>query len=363
MIPAGRPLSGGSGAEPTATADRLASSLEPELQPAGRRRHPVPAFLGRRLAAGIVTLLVASFLVFAMTELLPGDVASVVLGRNATPESVEALQAKLDLDRPFVARYWDWLSGLLTGDLGDSTVGLAQGATDTAVADRIAIPLRNSLVLAGVAFALFVPLALLLGVVAGINAGRPIDYLTSMTALVLGALPEFVIATFLIIVFFTQLDLFPPVASFAPDDSPLSHLDELVLPVLTLLIAALATGMRMVRAGIVEVMRQDYVTMARLNGFRRSRIIWRYAVRNAMAPSVVVIAQVAAFLVAGVIITENVFNYPGVGRLLVDAVRTRDVAIVQAVAMILATLYVLLNIIADLLVVFLIPKLRTGTGR
>lgn len=360
MIPDGR-LSGEPGVEPIATAEQVPSSLEPELRRARRRRHPIAAFLGRRLVAGIVTLLVASFLVFAMTELLPGDVASVVLGRNATPESIEELQAKLDLDRPFIVRYWDWLSGLLKGDLGDSTVGLAQEASETSVSDRIGVPLRNSVILAGIAFVLFVPLALLLGVVAGVNAGKPIDYLTSMTALILGALPEFVIATFLIIVFFTQLDLFPPVASFAPGDSPLSHLDELVLPVLTLLIAAIATGMRMVRAGIVDVMRQDYVTMARLHGFKRSRIIWRYAVRNAMAPSVVVIAQVAAFLVAGVIITENVFNYPGIGRLLVDAVRTRDVAIVQAVAMILATLYVLLNIIADLLVVFLIPKLRTAS--
>lgn len=325
-----------------------------------RRRHPVAAFLARRLAAGVVTLLVASFLVFAMTEFLPGDVASVVLGRSATPESIETLREKLELDRPFLERYADWLGGLATGDLGDSTVALAQGATSAPVGERIGIPIRNSVVLAGFAFALFLPLALALGVLAGINAGKPVDYLTSMSALVLGALPEFVVATFLIVIFFTQLDLFTPVASFAPGDLPLEHLDQLVLPVLTLVLVAIATGMRMVRAGIVDVMRQDYVTMARLNGFSRWRVIWRYAVRNAMAPSVVVIAHVAAFLVAGVIITENVFNYPGVGKLLVDAVRTRDMAVVQAVAMILASLYVLLNIVADLLVVFLIPKLRTA---
>ena len=354
--------------EPRGGADHVAGggAVAPPARPAfvpdapQRRRHPVIAFLVRRLAAGAVTLLVASFLVFAMTELLPGDVASVVLGRSATPESIEALREKLELDRPFAERYVDWLGGLLTGDLGDSTVALAQGATEAPVGERIATPLRNSFVLAGLAFALFLPLALGLGVVAGINAGKPIDYLTSMTALVLGALPEFVVATFLIVIFFTQLDLFPPVASFAPGDSPLAHLDQLVLPVLTLVLVAIATGMRMVRAGIVDVMRQDYVTMARLNGFSRARIIRRYAVRNALAPSVVVIATVAAFLVAGVIITENVFNYPGVGKLLVDAVRTRDMAVVQAVAMILAGLYVLLNILADLLVVFLIPKLRTA---
>jgi peptide/nickel transport system permease protein len=325
-----------------------------------RWRHPVLEFVARRLAAGVATLLVASLLVFAMTELLPGDVATVVLGRNATPQSVELLQAKLGLDRSFFERYGDWLGGLVTGDLGDSTVGLAQGAPSPSVGAKIAEPIRNSAILAGIAFVLFVPLALALGVLTAVKAGRPTDYVISLTALALSALPEFVIATFLIVIFFSQLDLFPPVVGFGPGESPFSQVDSLVLPVLTLLAAAIATGLRMIRAGVVEVMRQDYVTMAELNGFGRRRIIWRYAVRNAMAPSVVVIAQVAAYLVAGIIITENVFNYPGVGRLLVDAVKTRDVSVVQGVAMILAAMYVFLNVLADLLVVFLIPKLRTG---
>jgi peptide/nickel transport system permease protein len=184
--------------------------------------------------------------------------------------------------------------------------------------------MRNSAILAGIAFVLFLPLAMSLGILAGINAGRPLDYLLSLSALAVNALPEFVIGTFLIVIFFSQLDLFPPVVGFGPGESPLDHLDSLVLPVLTLLLAALATGLRMVRAGVVEVMRQDYVAMAELNGFRRRRVVWRYVVRNAMAPSVVVIAQVAAYLVAGIIITENVFNYPGIGRLLVDAVKNRD---------------------------------------
>jgi peptide/nickel transport system permease protein len=320
----------------------------------------VLAYTARRLAAGVATLFVASLLVFAMTELLPGDVASVVLGRNATPDAVAQLQDKLELDRTFFERYADWLSGIVTGDLGNSTVSLAQGADSAPVWAKIAEPLANSAILAGIAFVLFVPLALGLGVLAALKAGRPADYVISFTALALSALPEFVIATFMIVIFFSQLGWFPPVAGFGPGESPLSYVDSLVLPVLTLLAAAIATGVRMVRAGVVEVMRQDYVVMAELNGFRRSLIVWRYAVRNAMAPSVIVVAQVAAYLVAGIIITENVFNYPGVGRLLVDAVKTRDVAVVQGVAMILAAMYVLLNIIADVLVVLLIPKLRTG---
>ena len=337
------------------------------IEPIGRRprvsarwRHPVLSFVARRLAAGIATLFVASLLVFAMTELLPGDVASVVLGRNATPDAVVQLQDKLGLGRPFLERYADWLGGIVTGDLGNSTVSLAQGADSAPVGAKIAEPLRNSAILASIAFVLFVPLALALGVLSALNAGRPTDYAISFTALALSALPEFVIATFMIVVFFSQLGWFPPVVGFGPGESPLRYVDSLVLPVLTLLAAAIATGVRMVRAGVVEVLRQDYVAMAELNGFRRRLIVWRYAVRNAMAPSVIVVAQVAAYLVAGIIITENVFNYPGVGRLLVDAVKTRDVAVVQGVAMILAAMYVLLNVVADLLVVFLIPKLRTG---
>ena len=345
---------------PIVTPETIEPTMGRGPRVGARWRHPVLTFMGRRLAAGVATLLVASLLVFAMTALLPGDVASVVLGRNATPQAVTELQDKLGLDRPFLQRYGDWLGGIVTGDLGDSTVSLAQGADSAPVGAKIAEPIRNSAILAGIAFVLFVPLALALGVLTAIKAGRPTDYAISLAALALSALPEFVIATFLIVIFFSQLDLFPPVAGFGPGESPLSHIDSLVLPVLTLLAAAIATGLRMVRAGVVEVMRQDYVTMAELNGFRRRRIVWRYAVRNAMAPSVVVIAQVAAYLVAGIIITENVFNYPGVGRLLVDAVKTRDVSVVQGVAMILAAMYVLLNVLADLLVVFLIPKLRTG---
>jgi peptide/nickel transport system permease protein len=345
---------------PIVTPETLEPTMGRRPRVSARRRHPVPAFVGRRLLAGVVTLLVASLLVFAMTELLPGDVASVVLGRNATPEAVAGLQDKLGLDRPFLSRYGDWLGGIVTGDLGDSTVGLAQGADSAPVSEKISEPIRNSAILAAIAFVLFVPLALALGVLAGVRAGRPTDYAISLTALALSALPEFVIATFLIVIFFSYLGWFPPVVGFGPGQSPLDYVDSLVLPVLTLLAAAIATGVRMIRAGVVEAMRQDYVTMAELNGFPRRRIIWRYAVRNSMAPSVIVIAQVAAYLVAGIIITENVFNYPGVGRLLVDAVKTRDVSVVQAVAMILAAMYVLLNILADLLVVFLIPKLRTG---
>jgi peptide/nickel transport system permease protein len=332
----------------------------PSLAAARRRRRPVLAFLARRLLAGVATLLVASMLIFAMVEVLPGDVASAVLGRSATPSAVTALEKKLELNRSVPERYVDWLGGLVRGRLGDSAVGLAQDAPDPGISARLGEPMRNSAILALIAFICFLPLALGLGVLAGVNAGRPVDYVLSLIALAINALPEFVIGTFLIVIFFSQLGWFPPVVGFGPGESPLDHLNSLVLPVLTLLLAALATGLRMVRAGVVEASRQDYVAMARLNGFRGRRVVRRYIVRNAMAPSVIAIAQVAAYLVAGIIITENVFNYPGVGRLLVDAVKNRDVTLVEDVAMILASLYVVLNIVADLIVVLLVPKLRTS---
>ena len=293
---------------PIVTPETIEPTMGRRPRVSARWRHPVATFVVRRLGAGVLTLLVASLLVFAMTELLPGDVATVVLGRNATPSAVTELQDKLGLERSFFQRYGEWLGGIVTGDLGDSTVGLAQGAENTRVGAKISEPIRNSAILAGIAFVLFVPLALVLGVLAGVRAGRPADYTISLTSLALSALPEFVIATFLIVIFFSYLGWFPPVVGFGPGQSPLDYVDSLVLPVLTLLAAAIATGVHMIHAGVVEAMRQDYVTMAELNGFPRRRIIWRYALRNSMAPSVIVIAQVAAYLVAGIIITENVFN-------------------------------------------------------
>jgi peptide/nickel transport system permease protein len=325
---------------------------------AARRRRPLLWFVLRRLAAGVATLFVVSVLVFVGTEVLPGDAASAVLGRTASPEQLAEMRELMGLDRPAHERYLDWLGGILTGDLGNSAAGYAAGG-ELPIWDEIAPKIKNSFILAAVTALLMVPLALVLGVFAAMRAGRPVDHAISLTSLAIISLPEFIIGSLLILVFFSWLDVLPPISLIPPGTNPLSEPKALVLPVLTLLGASLAASIRMVRAGMVEALRSEYVTMARLNGFRERVVVSRYALRNALAPSVQVFAQNIQYLVGGIIVTEYLFNYPGLGKELVDAVAIRDVREVQTIALLVAAFYILLNIVADLLVVILVPKLRT----
>jgi peptide/nickel transport system permease protein len=313
----------------------------------------------RRVAAGVVTLLVVSALVFAGTELLPGDAAGAVLGRNAAPEQLAELRAQMGLDRPAVERYLDWLGGLVTGDLGNSAAGYAEGSRRP-IWDEISGEIGNSLTLALVAALVMVPVALVLGVVSAVRAGRLTDHAISTSSLAIISLPEFIIGSLLILVFFSWLGWLSPVSLIAPGESPLAHPKQLVLPVLTLLGASLAASIRMVRAGMIDALRTDYVQMARLSGLRERTVIRRYALRNALAPSVQIFAQNIQYLVGGIIVVEYLFSYPGLGKELVDAVAIRDVREVQSVAIVIAAVYIALNIVADLLVVLLVPKLRTA---
>jgi peptide/nickel transport system permease protein len=322
------------------------------------RRHPIVAFIVRRVTAGVATLVVASFLIFAAIEVLPGNVASIVLGRNATPARVAALQADLHLNRPLIPRYLEWLGNMVTGHLGNSSAALAQGSK-VPVWQIIHTPLRNTLVLAAITILIFIPLCLTLGSAAALRAGRGTDHVISLTALALGALPEFLVGTLLIVIFFSQLHLLPPISPVTPGETPFSHPDALVMPVLTLLCVSTAFGTRLVRASTIEVLREDYVAMARLNGYSERRVILRYALRNALAPSVQVCAQMIQYLIGGIIITESVFNYPGIGTAVVQAVSIRDTQETAVIAVILAAIYILVNIVADVVVVLLVPKLRT----
>jgi peptide/nickel transport system permease protein len=214
-------------------------------------------------------------------------------------------------------------------------------------------------VLAAITTLLLIPLSLLLGVIAAIRAGRPADHAISLTSLAIISLPEFIIGSLLILFFFYYLGLLPPTALVPPGTSPLAHPDALILPVLTLLGASLAASIRMVRAGMVEALQTDYVQMARLQGFRERKVVVRYALRNALGPSVQVFAQNIQYLVGGIIVTEYLFSYPGLGAELVNAVAIRDVREVQSIAILIAAIYIGLNILADLLQVLLVPKLRT----
>jgi peptide/nickel transport system permease protein len=340
-----------------ATAHTPAAPAPPSLRLFGGR-HPIGLFVLWRVAGALVTLFVVSILVFAGTELLPGDAAGAVLGRNASPENLAEVRELMGLDRPPAERYFDWLSGLLTGDLGNSAAGYAQGGK-LPIWDDVKGKLGNSFVLAGITTLLMIPFALLLGVIAAVRAGRTTDHTISLGSLAVISLPEFVIGSLLILLFFSWLDVLPPVSLIPPDVSPFEKPKALVLPVLTLLGATLAASIRMVRAGMVEALATDYVQMARLNGFRERVVVIRYALRNALAPSIQVFAQNIQYLIGGIIVTEYLFAYPGLGKELVEAVSIRDVREVQSLAIFVAAFYIVLNIIADLLVVLLVPKLRT----
>lgn len=320
--------------------------------------HPVGAFILRRIAAGVLTLLVVTMLIFAVVQVLPGDTTEVVLGRNATPERIEALRGSLNLDESVVSRYFTFIGNLVTGDLGVSSAALAQG-TELPVSDQIGTPFRNSLVLAAITMALFIPLSLILGTLSALRAGTTTDRVVSLSALTVAAMPEFLIGSLLILVLFTELGLLPPISKFGLGESPFTNPDLLVMPVLTLLGVCTAFGTRLVRASMVEVLREDFVTMARLNGFRERRVIVRYALRNALAPYAQVLAQTTQYLIGGIIIVESVFAYPGIGDTLVQAIDVRDTQVICVVAAILAAMYIAINILADLLVVLLVPRLRT----
>lgn len=320
--------------------------------------HPLAAMMLRRLAIGVLTLLAASLLVFLGTVILPGSPATAVLGRQASPEAVATIEHALGYDKPLIVQYGTWLSNIARGDFGYSAVAAAQGQA-TPVKDLIATPLINTFYLAVATVVILLPLSMLLGVIAGVRANRWQDHLVSTASLIAVSLPEFVVGAILVAVFFVGLNLLPPLSLMPPGDSPLLNPELLALPVLTLLLTSVGWTVRLVRAGTIEVLKTDYVQMARLNGIRERRVLSRYVLRNALAPSVQIFALSIQYLFGGVIVTEAVFQYPGIGTQIVNAVNSHDNTQVQAIALILAAIYILINISADLAVVLLVPKLRT----
>jgi peptide/nickel transport system permease protein len=322
-----------------------------------RRSHPLAAMIVGRILAALATLLAASVLIFVVVQVLPGDAAQVALGRDATPERVQALRDELNLSEPLPERYWRWLSGLVTGDFGLSTAAQAAGS-DVTVSSQIAAPLDNSLILTVATMIALIPLALVLGAWSAVRAGRPSGYVISIWALLTAIMPEFLIGTVLIAIFFSWLGWLPPISQLESGEFGLAQADLLVLPVLTLLIVTLGYTVRLIRAATIDVLRQNYVAMARINGYKEHRVIWRFALRNSLAPSVQALALTTQYLIGGIVIVENVFNYPGIGHLLVDAVQTRDLQMITIVATILAAIYVAVNIVADVAVILLSPRLR-----
>lgn len=306
----------------------------------------------RRLGMGFVTLWVVSVLVFAGTEILPGDVAEAILGQSATPEAVAAIREQLNLDRPAAVRYLDWLSNFLRGDLGVSL------AANLPISEMISGRLKNTLMLAALTAALAVPLSLAMGLAAAMFPGGRVDRFVTVSTLFLLSVPEFFIAATLVLIFAVHLQWVPAITYATEYDSIWQLAKSLALPILTLTTSVIAHMARMTRAAILNVMTSPYVEMAILKGVPRRRIVLRHALLNAVGPVVNVVALNLAYLIGGVTIVETVFSYPGLARLMVDAVSRRDMPLVQACAMIFCSAYILLILIADLLAIFANPRLR-----
>jgi len=317
---------------------------------------PGSRLLLTRIPLGLMTLLLASVVVFTATQVLPGDAARAVLGRTATPESLAALRAQLNLDSPSSVQYLLWLRGIVTADPGTSLVnGLPVWSS---IAPRIA----NSLALMLITAAISVSLAIVFGVVAAVRRGW-VDATLSASALAISAIPPFVLGMIMIILFATTVFRWLPAVSYLrPGVSIWSTPSAIVLPVATLALVVFPYVFRMTRTSLIEVLSSDYIEMARLKGVSMRRIIFRHALPNALAPVAQVIALTLAYLVGGVVAVEYVFGFPGMGQGLVDAINARDIPTIQFIVLALATFYVAVNILADYIALMLTPRLRT-TGR
>ena len=312
----------------------------------------------RRTVVGIATLFVVSLLIFAGTSVLPGDVAQIILGQMATPESLAALRAKLGLDQPSYIRYFLWLGNLLSGDLGVSKAGSGFGTVGTPISAMIMPRWWNTVLLSGMVAAIAIPLSLTLGLLAAMYPGTRLDRTVTFSTLSLISVPEFLVATFLVLILAVKLKWLPSIAYMSGSESGWQLIKALAMPTLTLVIVASSQIIRMTRATVLNVMSSDYIEMAILKGVPRKRIILRHALFNAIGPIVNVIALNLAYLVSGVVVVETIFAYPGLAKLMIDAVQTRDLPLVQGCAMIFCVTYVILIFIADIASTLSNPRLR-----
>lgn len=312
----------------------------------------MPKLIAQRLFFGALTLLAVSVLIFAATELLPGDTASAILGRQATPEAAAAIRAELGLDRPAPVRYAEWLAGFARGDLGRSL------ANAEPIGPRLGERLGNTLFLAAVATLLAVPLAVGLGVAAAVWRDGLFDRAATSLTLAAISVPEFFVGYLLIVLLAVYLPVLPSLATVSPGMGLPERLQAVALPALTLTLVVVAHMMRMTRAAVVDQLSAPYAEMARLKGLSAARVVVRHALPNALGPIAAVVALNLAYLVAGVVVVEVVFVYPGAGQYMVDAVAKRDVPVVQACALAFAAAYVALNLLADILALLGNPRLR-----
>lgn len=312
-------------------------------------------FILRRLGVSVFILFAVSVIIFCATLLLPGSPATAILGQQATPERIAALEAEMNLDQPPVTRYLLWLGGIFTGDLGTST------STGGPVSELLGEPLVNSLVLMLLAAAISIPVGVLLGVYAAWWRGYKRDSAITWVTLILAALPEFVIGIALVTLFATSVFQVLPAVTMSPPGSRVWEFPmQLVLPTLTLAFVVTPYVARMTRATMIEALESGYVEMARLKGVPERRVVFRHALPHAVGPIAQVVAIQLAWLAGGIVVVEYLFRYPGLGVALIDAVNYRDVQVVQAVSLLIAAVYVVVNLLADLVSIAANPKLRSN---
>ena len=308
--------------------------------------------IGRRLLIGVLILLVVSVLVFAGTEILPGDVATAILGQSATPELVALIRERLGLDDPVYLRYLHWLGGLVTGNLGTSLVNGAD------LSGEVGVRLFNTFFLALLTASVAVPLSIVLGLLSALKPNGALDRTISTVTLALISLPDFLTAIILVTLFAVTWKFFPAIVNIRSDDGITDIMHALVLPVATLVFAVLAHMVRMTRTVVLNVLTSPPIEMALLKGIPRWRILIVHALPNALAPIVNVIALNLAYLIAGIVVIETLFNVLGLGRFTVESVQNRDIPAVQVCAMIFCAVYVLLNLLADVISIIANPRLR-----
>ena len=308
--------------------------------------------IAQRLLLGFLTLLAASVLIFAGTEILPGDLASAILQNSATPEALAELRSELGLNRPAPVRYVEWLTHAAEGDLGRSL------ANHRDVVEELTPRVENTLFLAVYAAAIAVPLAVVLGLMAAIWRGGAFDRAVNFVTLLTISVPEYLVGYLLVKYLSVRLGWFPSLANVSPDTPLGARLVLAFLPMLTLVLVVVAHMMRMTRASVLQIMSSPYIEMAFLKGLPKWRVVVRHALPNALAPIIAVIAINLAYLITGVVVVEAVFVYPGLGQLMVDAVSKHDVPVVQACGLIFAAAFILLNMTADILAILSNPRLR-----
>ncbi len=308
--------------------------------------------VGLRLITAAITLLFVSAIVFAAVEVLPGDVATNVLGQFSSETAREALRQQLDLDEPPVQRYLLWLGGLLQGDLG---IALSSRRPITEV---LGPRVSNTLILSAAAILIYIPLALLPAMLQALHRNRPVDHAISTATLVLASIPDFLLALFLLILFVVALPLLPAVSAVTGLTDFIGWLRALVLPASTLAIVMAVYAARMLRDNLIEVLDAQHVLMARLRGLPEWRVVWIHALPNALLPTLNITALNLTYLAGGVVIVEKVFGFPGFGSLMIDAIRFRDVPLIEITVLLASAVYVAANLLADIAALLLNPKLR-----